>query len=427
MTALSQRYNLYFLACNDIIHVYQPSFPDQKISNEPQLILHLPVSPHAAEGGIDPLDPHSVTRILVDYLGREEILLVACDDGDVVGYRVHEIQRALEGQQPTSECELACAVEHDPVKFFFHRNVGASAWGLAVHQNARIIAISANTHKITVLAFALSDPLPSCQECLPSPAGFENRDVAAINTGESRCLRKEDLVFELSADNNIPAVSFNNTGDDPTCHWLFSCSIDGKTILWDLHKPGKPSAVFQMGWCASVSNPSSAPAPGPGRCACEDCRSFPHGIWGAYPLETQSAYEVSTEERGGSMESRMVEPCFEDVTEQRNWFAAETTTPNIFKQPYEATCSAYSEDADMMVLDNDSDSSASDSEAGSSQGQDSEHDEILDHDSMSIDADEEEKSGSDRFLPGTENVQASMITPTTSSHVPDLIPTPVSR
>jgi len=431
LTALSQLYNLYFLACNDTVHVYQPSFPDQNLSNEPQLILRLPLSPHAAGGGIDPQDSHSVTRVHVDYLGCDEILLAACDDGDVIGYRVHEIQRALEAHKSSPDCGFMATDEEDRVKFFLHRNVGASAWGLAVHRNARIIAISANTHKITVLVFALSDALPPCKECLQSPPVPESMEVTAMHFEESRSSRKEDHMFALSADTNIPAVSFNNTGDDPTGHWLFSCSIDGKTMLWDLHKPGRPSAVFQIGWCASAHGPSSAPRQGHGWCACQDSGSVPHGIWGALPLDTHSAYEVSAKERD-AMGVRMAEPCFEDVTEQKKWFSVEAMMPPSFEQPSDPFFPDHSNDVEVMVLDDESDASSSRSEAGAIQTEKWELDATLGLDSVPLETDSGKKTRLNELVTGAQNAGAATNTSaehessSTSSHSSDLMAMPES-
>jgi hypothetical protein len=137
LTALSHQHNLYFLASVDELHVYQPSFPDQSLSDNPELVLHPPKS--GAPGyGIDPSNPHSINRILVDYIGNEEMLMLACDDGDVIIYRTREIHRALERrtnvQEPASE---------DGIHVFVNCNVGKSAWGLAVQRKARMIAISA--------------------------------------------------------------------------------------------------------------------------------------------------------------------------------------------------------------------------------------------------------------------------------------------
>ena len=151
-TALSQVYNLYFIACVDTIHVYQPSFPDQKLSGRPDLILRPPKSRPGLRGTIDPPNPHSITHLIVDFLGTEEILLVSCDDGDVVGYHIHLIQQAIETQLVSDTFERNAR----DVRNFFHKNVGLSAWGLSVHCEARLIAVSANTHRVTIYAFALA-------------------------------------------------------------------------------------------------------------------------------------------------------------------------------------------------------------------------------------------------------------------------------
>ncbi|KAF2855153.1 hypothetical protein T440DRAFT_386704 [Plenodomus tracheiphilus IPT5] len=366
LTALSHTYNLYFLACNDTIHVYQPSFPDQKLSSEPQLTLCLPVSPQTGSG-IDPQDPHSVNRILVDYLGSDEILLVACDDGDVVGYRIDEIQRSLDERMSSTDSTCQESFHEDgAVRFFLHRNVGAGAWGLAVHQAARIIAISANTHKITVLAFALSEPFPPCKECLSHTVRPESPGNLDIHTGEPQYSRKADLSFELQCETNIPAVSFNNTGEDPSGHWLFSCSIDGVTAVWDLHKPDAPCTVFRFGFCSSVLNPASAPRVAPGQCVCVDHGHVPHGVWGALLLDTRSAYEMTIQEHD-SLEPCMVEPCFKLITRQRREFSTGAPKHSIFDQPLSLRLPDDAGDDDAMVLDDESEAGTSSSGAASGQ------------------------------------------------------------
>src|SRR5689334_20440174 len=96
LTALSQIYNLYFVACIDKIYVYEPSFPDQRLTNEPALIISPPKSKPGLRGSIDVYHPHSITRLHVDFLGNHEIVLVTCDDGDVIGYSIPSIQREIE-------------------------------------------------------------------------------------------------------------------------------------------------------------------------------------------------------------------------------------------------------------------------------------------------------------------------------------------
>ncbi|KAF1939211.1 mitochondrial carrier [Clathrospora elynae] len=291
LTALSQLYNLYFVACNNTIHIYKPSFPHQGLSSEPELILHPPVS-SVTGTGIDSQDPHSINRVLVDYLGREEILLAACDDGDVVGYRVEEIQRALERRTTSSDGRLEHANEDD-IKVFLHRNVGASAWGLAVHREARIIAVSANTHRITIIAYALADPFPYS--------------------------RQRESVFTLSAATNIPAISFNNNGDDPIGRWLLSSSIDGKTILWDLHTR-KQAAVWQIGWCTSAESRLKAPS----NCSCPDRADVIHGAWGVMTMDTRTAHEMTSTEEV-TLGPAVIAPGFNDVSAYKKQFHGLTT------------------------------------------------------------------------------------------------------
>lgn len=90
LTALSHVYNLYFVAVDDQIYVYEPGFPDQKLG-APMAVLDVPRSGLGSSSGIDTVNPHSVTRILVDFLGKEEVLLCTCDDGDVAGWWVVDI------------------------------------------------------------------------------------------------------------------------------------------------------------------------------------------------------------------------------------------------------------------------------------------------------------------------------------------------
>jgi hypothetical protein len=277
LTALSYVHNLYFVACNDTIRVYQPGFPDQTFGFESCLILHPPISSPYLSPYMDEDDPHSITRVLVAYLGNDEVLLVTCDDGDVVGYRVSEIQRVISTPLQNDE-----EVE---ARTFLHRNVGQSAWGLAVHREARMIAISANTHEITVLAYALADQ--------DDEGEFSKYDQN--NEKKFPKPRTRDHVITLRANHNVPAVSFNNTSSDPQGRWLFSTCINGEVRLWDLHNPSEPSTTFQMGWCFSAQVLRRAPNIRLGECRCENRRSFPHGTWGAMWLDEKAAYEIGEE------------------------------------------------------------------------------------------------------------------------------------
>jgi hypothetical protein len=138
-----------------MIHVYIPKYPDQSLSEEPAFIIHPPVSGPNLRGYIDRTNPHSINRLHIDFLGREEVVIVACDDGDVIGYQTSAIQRVVESSVADTEDPAGSTRGNEP-RPFVHVNMCESAWGIAVHREARMIALSANTRIVMVIAFALT-------------------------------------------------------------------------------------------------------------------------------------------------------------------------------------------------------------------------------------------------------------------------------
>ncbi|KAJ4290697.1 hypothetical protein N0V88_006445 [Collariella sp. IMI 366227] len=155
LTVLSQRYNLYFAAYQDSIYVYQPQRAGPKILPPPSVILRPPPSSQACyvTGNIDRQFSHQINSITVGNLGDLEIVLFAYDDGDVAAYYTHAIVRWIKtkGGHVRSPSGLHTRPLGHP-KPMFHENVGSSAWGLAVHEKSRLIAISSNLHQVTVFA-----------------------------------------------------------------------------------------------------------------------------------------------------------------------------------------------------------------------------------------------------------------------------------
>ncbi|KAF2865571.1 hypothetical protein BDV95DRAFT_612450 [Massariosphaeria phaeospora] len=308
LTALSKKYNLYFVACDAAIHVYQPQFPNQTLSKTPALTIHPPTTSPGLKAGNDPGSPHSVNRLLVDFLGREEVLLAVCDDGDVVGYRVSEIQHALEKRQPVTDGKESTAGNSSDIRVFLHRNVGLSAWGLAVHRDARLIAISANTAEITVIAYALAD----VSTCRSESSDSVLEDVISVDDGESQDFpfpRRRDHVITLVGRFNIPAISFDNNGTDPTGRWLFSSSIKGETHLWDLYSPETPMRTIRVGRCDEVTVPTQKPD-----CMCH----VEHASWSAMFVDTRSCHQTYSVEDALGMDPNRVAPCYWDVTLAKN-------------------------------------------------------------------------------------------------------------
>lgn len=255
----------------------------------------------------------------MDYLGQDEIILVTCDDGDVIGYRTDEIQRVFDLRAKSSEDEQEIQFE-DSVRTFLHRNVGASAWGLAIHREARMIAISANTHKVTVIAYALAKIVESSDESFGSSDSELEECDGVENQMDFPSPRQQDHVITLSARHNVPAVSFNNNGDNSSGRWLSSSSINGEALIWDLHQPKEPARVIRIGLCASVKDPTQAPKLSPGGCACIRPGNFPHAVWSTMFLDASIAYEKPFSEYS-RLQSQHLAPCFYDVSRCKTRFS----------------------------------------------------------------------------------------------------------
>ncbi|KAI1504441.1 hypothetical protein F5X99DRAFT_41067 [Biscogniauxia marginata] len=154
LTALSAVYNFYVVAYKDKIHISRPrSCVTNVLPTKPDLVLR-PGASHMGVivgGFLDQTFPHQVNHLIVGDFGEEEILLLAYDDGDVIGFYTRHIEDQLLRLEYDDE-----AASSSVPKPFFHENVGKSAWGLAIHKQSRIIAVGANTHDVCVFIFALT-------------------------------------------------------------------------------------------------------------------------------------------------------------------------------------------------------------------------------------------------------------------------------
>ncbi|KAL6891162.1 hypothetical protein HDV57DRAFT_286068 [Trichoderma longibrachiatum] len=227
LTALSQAYNLYFVAYQGHIFVYIPrSVPKQTIPRHPDVQLYAPPSKEAISigGCIDPITPHTINHIITGYLGKEEILVACYDDGDVVAYYVKEIAATASRTRKTSL--RGCPSR--PPRLFFHENVGQTAWGLAIHRKSRLIAVSTNRYEVTVFAFALS----ACQKKSKEVREFCDCCKSNDSTKPSvpRRARNWRIVVALGSHaSNIPNICFVD-GEDGQAEKV--CAIDIKGVMW---------------------------------------------------------------------------------------------------------------------------------------------------------------------------------------------------
>ena len=284
LTALSQRYNLYFIATESSIAVYKPNFPFQTLGGNPCLTIPPTVEQADAEGYIDTRHKHTINQIIVGDLGTEEVLLVATDSGNVAAYHTKSVRDALE-KDPYKFNEDARS-DFVGVRAFFSQWVHESAWGLAIHKRARMIAVSANTPhhhhseddcaKVTVFAFALA-------EDIDVSSGDEEADDVEEDEAEWKTWKSAQPVLADRSRNykvvlsghthNIPNISFVNSNHDRDGRWLVSTDIGGKMTLWNVwanraHKtwdfsrthedPRWPTRdAYERGWSILALDPAS--------------------------------------------------------------------------------------------------------------------------------------------------------------------------
>lgn len=210
------------------------------------MIIHPVMKQPNAPGYIEPSRPHTINHILVDDLGVDEVLLLATDSGNVTGYNVEAIFSAI---NRSAQYGGARPFDAHEVKPFFAEHVHLSAWGLATHKFARLIAVSANTGVITVFAFALVDPVSEHDGSSPiSPETSNTRgsDVlentwVSIDSALSMEQLKKDIPNHRTRNlrltykghfDNIPCVSFANFELDPNALWMVSTDVVNQVIVW---------------------------------------------------------------------------------------------------------------------------------------------------------------------------------------------------
>jgi hypothetical protein len=215
--------------------VYRPQFPNQLLVTDKVFRINLPLATGVQYPGyMEERVPHAVNQLYVGDLGTEEILVCVCDDGDVLVYTTRSIDQAI------TKCDSSpddIEAMFDPPMAFFVANVGASCWGVAIHKAARMIAVSANTHIITVFAFALDRPNQRSEDF--------NSDKESGHKKRKWIDRSHDITIELNRHaTNIPSISFCNAAEDLEGRFLVSTDIAGAIIIWDVWRNQR---IYQYG------------------------------------------------------------------------------------------------------------------------------------------------------------------------------------
>ena len=188
LTALSQHYDLYFVAYMGFVHVYRLGRGIRVALGEPEAILNpdnskTEMSKYVA-GDINPACSHEMNHMVVGELGDQEVLVVSRDNGDVEAWYTATIAEHIQRNKRVRKDRDQTKGPRQPhPRHFFADNVGASAWGLDVHKKSRLIAVSSNSHEVTVFAFALHDDKDAASG-VPTdnvdvvPKDFDNRNIS---------------------------------------------------------------------------------------------------------------------------------------------------------------------------------------------------------------------------------------------------------
>ncbi|KXX80121.1 hypothetical protein MMYC01_204328 [Madurella mycetomatis] len=203
---------LYFAAYQDRVYVFQPQRAP-RILPPPSLILHPRPSKLAVlyGGYIDKVFGHQINHMIVGNLGNLEIVLFAYDDGDVTAYYTHAITRCIAANSDHAHAHGRGHSRTAHPKPFFHDNVGMSAWGLAVHEQSRLIAVGSNLHEVTVFAFAVSRNRATIKspEVGKSPSAPPDRAALELQRHFQSRTRTWRITLPLGRQgSNIPNLAF---------------------------------------------------------------------------------------------------------------------------------------------------------------------------------------------------------------------------
>lgn len=250
LTALSHTQNLYFVATTSCVAVYEPKFPYQTLGRAPSLLILPHVTRDDAMGAISHSSPHAVNQLIVGFLGSQEILLLARDSGNVEAYNIAAICEAIQKTPEGYRGERnSLALNLRP---FFRQWVRQSAWGLTIHREARMIAVSANTPSewqpadsedtsatVTIFAFAVSPESTSSNSVEShSHSDLDEEEWISWSGREDTPVRDRNYKIVLAGwhghEHNIPNISFLSASCEADGAWILSTDVLGTMKLWQV-------------------------------------------------------------------------------------------------------------------------------------------------------------------------------------------------
>ncbi|ORX87013.1 hypothetical protein K493DRAFT_81758 [Basidiobolus meristosporus CBS 931.73] len=217
----------FFVALHDEVHVYQLLDPYDKPQTPILKLKSANPNPPVIIEEDDPSWPRcAINAIRVGMLGSEEVLVSVDDSGEVRVWFTEKLDRS---------------------PLCFSNNV--STWGIALNGPRHLLAVSANSHNITVYNLrgsrrsesSLTDiesdtPLSELEDTTYSTTSLDSPDVNSSTTTLT------------GHKHNVPSIDISPCGE-----FLVSCSIDGTCRVWNLRNGEtiyKNSIGNAWGWTA---------------------------------------------------------------------------------------------------------------------------------------------------------------------------------
>ncbi|KAJ3031024.1 UNVERIFIED_CONTAM: hypothetical protein HDU68_006862 [Siphonaria sp. JEL0065] len=136
----------------------------------------------------------AINAIKSGFLGTTPVLITVNDAGQVIVHFTESIHNS----------------KHRP-PIILNQPTNQSTWGIAIHPDSQLLAVSANSHTITVFDLRVHSSVEQQQQdCYPLGEGIMQRELKGHN-------------------NNIPGIEFSPCGQ-----FLASVSIDCTCRVWDL-------------------------------------------------------------------------------------------------------------------------------------------------------------------------------------------------
>lgn len=220
--------------------------------------------------------------MIIGNLGSYEVLLMVCDDGDIIAYYTHQLHDETHRKSTVQRGSFS---EVTPL---FHENVNITAWGIAMHDQSRLIAVSSNRREITVFALAIGTGVSDDDQVSESENGEEDGSRHRVSKESFPLLARHPnsalegrqqgyrLVFNLRREgHNIPSIDFSS-GEDFEAESIFATDIRGSLVSYfpmfhiamisiSVTSSKKSTFLKVLQWSLDLWSQSDVHPPGPAR------------------------------------------------------------------------------------------------------------------------------------------------------------------